>query len=205
MADKGIVVEDAASGESVACVDLRNNDDDANARIAQLVSGVTSPEDIENEEDGTPIRTLDFGTSGGKGGPGQGDGANIDTANKLTPLLYPDSGTKVGTPLPGVMLRPACLLNVSDTDGSYDAGSGTSDSNLNVEPLGTTRACPFLPMVFPTLGAKRVAFHMNANQDNEVIVSLFAYPLTGAQADAALVALHVQENKLSVPWFNDVT
>lgn len=37
MAEKGILVTDAATGESVACRDGYENDDDANARIVQLV------------------------------------------------------------------------------------------------------------------------------------------------------------------------
>jgi len=37
MAEKGVVVEDAASGESVACYDAVEQDNDSNARIIQIM------------------------------------------------------------------------------------------------------------------------------------------------------------------------
>jgi hypothetical protein len=84
MADKGILVNDAASGESVACADLRNTDDDSNARIVQLTSNVVPSISHEALEDGSPTRTLDFSTSGDKGAPGNGDNTvNLHTDSLL--------------------------------------------------------------------------------------------------------------------------
>jgi len=84
MADKGVVVYDASSGESVACADLRNTDDDANARIVQLTSNVVPSTSHEALEDGTATRTLDFSTSGDKGAPGNGDNVvNLHTDSLL--------------------------------------------------------------------------------------------------------------------------
>jgi hypothetical protein len=245
MADKGIVVEDAASGESIACADLRNTDDDANSRIVQLVAEVTTPEEITSIEDGTPDRTIDFGTTGGKGGNGRGDDLSINSSDitssitsnlidiedgsafviygsievltsgstlaytgiKVTPLLYPTTGTKVGTVLPGVMIRFASTLNVSTSDGAYESAHASNNNGIQVSAYSnsTIKVYPILPMVFPTLGAARVGLHVYSNQDCECVLDLYGYPLAGAVADASLVALHVQENHLSAPFVHDIT
>jgi len=57
MAEKGIIVSDAESGESVACRDAVQKDNDSNARIIQLVdsSGRKSGLDLT-----TPTRSLDI-------------------------------------------------------------------------------------------------------------------------------------------------
>lgn len=74
MANKGIIVSDQASGESIACIDARENDNDGNARIIQQFSEIPSPASgIQGIQTGTPLRTLDFGTSGPKGAAGRGD------------------------------------------------------------------------------------------------------------------------------------
>ena len=85
MADKGIVVEDAGSGESIGCVDLRKPDDDANNRIVQLVSDVPVSSGLQNWYNGTPLRLLVFGSSDAKSpipasqGDHEDDLSNLDT------------------------------------------------------------------------------------------------------------------------------
>lgn len=85
MADKGIVVEDAGSGESIGCVDLRKPDDDANNRIVQLVSDVPVSSGLQNWYNGTPLRLLVFGSSDAKSpipasqGDHEDDLYNLDT------------------------------------------------------------------------------------------------------------------------------
>lgn len=81
MANKGIVVNDADSGESVACIDARQNDNDGNARIIQQVAEVSSPVvGIQSIQSGTPLRTLNFGTSGSEGTPGTGDSGKLNSS-----------------------------------------------------------------------------------------------------------------------------
>lgn len=85
MADKGIVVEEANSGESIGCVDLRKPDDDANNRIVQLVSDVPVSSGLQNWYNGTPLRLLVFGSSDAKSpipasqGDHEDDLYNLDT------------------------------------------------------------------------------------------------------------------------------
>jgi len=77
---KGIVVSDKASGESIACIDARENDNNDNPRIIQQFSEITSPASgIQGIETGTPLRTLDFGTSSPKGGAGEGDDYKLNS------------------------------------------------------------------------------------------------------------------------------
>jgi len=54
MAEKGILVADASSGESIACRDGYENDDDSNARIVQLVDQSQRQHDISWGSGGTP-------------------------------------------------------------------------------------------------------------------------------------------------------
>ena len=228
MADKGIIVDDASTGESVACIDLRNSDDDTNSRVVQLTSNVTSPQSIVNCEDGTPTRTLDFSTSVGDdvnvsaagiesgitnnlldisdsecfvvyGKIGSGGDAISFGAIKLVPILFPDTTTKPGILLPGALLRVEdASLIIDTTSGAIDAPTAQLDDPYLVDQYD---AIAFQPMVFPTLGAKYVGFHLRANQSIDATVKLYAYKLTGAAAFAALNTLHVTENKLSSPHF----
>lgn len=81
MANKGIIVEDNTSGESVACIDARENDNDGNARVIQQFAEITSPASgIQGIQTGTPLRTLDFGTTGMKGGAGKGDDIDLNSS-----------------------------------------------------------------------------------------------------------------------------
>jgi len=59
MAEKGILVNDAASGESVACRDAVELDDDSNSRIIQRVDVVKGPLPSNFYAAGTLIRTID--------------------------------------------------------------------------------------------------------------------------------------------------
>jgi len=74
MANKGIIVQDAGAGESIACIDARENDDDGNARIIQQFSEISSPANsIQSCQSGTPLRTLDFANK-------QGDGIELNSS-----------------------------------------------------------------------------------------------------------------------------
>ena len=60
MAEKGIVVSDASSGESVACRDAYEQDDQSNSRIVQLVDIANRHMDITYA---SPFRTINLGSS----------------------------------------------------------------------------------------------------------------------------------------------
>lgn len=147
MADKGIVVDDASSGESVACVDLRKQDDASNNRIVQLVTGVTSPAtiyswaDTANELREVTLTNTDDIDMDPVGSDIYNNDLDIEDAScfviygrlkllmtsgtlaensfiKLTPLLFPPTGDIPSMPLPPALIR------IIDKSGIVD-GTGT--------------------------------------------------------------------------------
>lgn len=248
MANKGIIVDDAATGESLGCVDLRNNDDDSNPRIVQLTSDVTSPQSLQSLVSGTPTRILDFYQTGSKGvdDPGRGDGLDISSTGlvtnftdaivdisdfsvfvvygllyinsnggtvdqpygiKLTPLLFPDTGNEVAMPLPGAILRYPSDDGAEEVTAEvqYGGDSLAGDDLLYVAGNGTggdTNKHPFLPLVYPTLGAKRVGIHARCPANTAAWIELYVYGLTGAAADSALLAVNFRDKLFSTSVVN---
>ena len=105
MAEKGIIVSDASSGESVGCADLRSQDDDLNSRIIQYTSNNVTPTSMEALEDGTPVRTLDMGASGASKGDGMDISSGSITADILSSVL--DVSDKSAFTLSAVMTPAA--------------------------------------------------------------------------------------------------
>ena len=139
MADKGIVVDDAASGESVACIDLRNQDNDSNDRIVQLVSPVVSPATLINH-DGTPLRTITFGSTDGEGATNE-QGDAFETAGSIVEI--DTSGVLDLTDCSCFMVYGHFeSTKIEDTN---DAGDG--DSN-EIEDVRFT----LTPILFPVTG-----------------------------------------------------
>lgn len=201
MADKGIIVEDAASGESVACVDARNNDDDGNPRVIQLASNVTSPGSLFDLSSDAPTRFLNF--SGGKGddydvttlnvsNSGMIDIADAEAVVVQPALQLPDTPESqmimIGmTPLlinnhNGVTMEFAGALPVSIirplSMQSMLLDQTDTDQCMHMDVSGTNiYLAP--AFTYPSLGAPYMAFHLRSHVDTNTIVALYVWTLTG--------------------------
>ena len=215
MADKGILVNSQDGGTSVACVDIRKTDADSNPRILQLNANTVSPGNIFGVETGTPIRVLNFSDTMGDpvvidytslNSAGivsstldvsdasafvvhvvwdlNASGYSREFRGMLTPIIFNDDKTEVAFPLYPVLLKHIHTFE----DGVFDASLMPEEYgsfNPNIMHIGTEQIL-CVPMVFPTLGAKHVGFHVRASSSMTHICNIFAYPLTGEKADTAL-------------------
>ena len=153
MAEKGIVVEDAGIGESVACRDASEQDDSGNPRIIQLYDNVGRKANFDMT---VPVRTLTL-TSGSRGdnfytdnlsaeilntaiSPGDADSVvasvtfpvkETDSKIIVTPVVFDVNDNVVG------VLEPKSFNQIGIKDGNLVFGSaptepitGLTDGNL---------------------------------------------------------------------------
>ncbi len=144
MADKGILVNDQTGGESIACVDLRNQDDGSNDRVVQLVSPVTSPATLPAYS-ATALRTIQFGDYEGGGTATNGDSYTVGGgAVDLTNTDFLDVTDCSCFMLYGVL----DIASITDTNVAGDGDSVEVDDNrILITPVlypvtGTAAATP---------------------------------------------------------------
>lgn len=199
MAEKGVIVADALAGESVACRDAVNTDNESNARIIQLVDKAARTVPYQTT---TPLRTFegnaidsyDLGTL-----PTAISDALVDVSDAescvawvivntngstntleeiyITPLIISEDATPtVAAVLPPFRVRPV----YPDPNDKNMQGSAIS--------LGTYIFAT-IPHAFPTYGAKTIGFHVCCpSGDNTISVKLFAAPTSCAMKNMAIDA-----------------
>ena len=197
MAEKGIVVDDAATGESVACRDAMQQDDESNNRIIQLTDRASRPviyqrttylrEEVDTSDsfDIDPLPTaianslitvsdaevcIVWGVFG-VGSTSPSDGIFI-----ITPIIVSDDSTpEAVTLLPPFQIRPIYPKKMSNSTIGGDA--------LNFGFFNY----PTLAHAFPTLGANRIGLHVTKLAgDSNVTLDLFAAPGSSSGRNSAI-------------------
>lgn len=196
MAEKGVVVADAAAGESVACRDAIQQDDDSNSRIIQLVDKAARPVTYQVT---TPLRSIIGSAPDGTNlstVPSEITSAILDVSDaesfvfwavinvgssastsleiRITPLILSEDVT----PVLVTMLPPFRLLPVFPDPSETMGESGQIT-------IGT-RTIPTIVQVFPTHGATNIGFHvtiLNGNGDDSV--DIYAEPTSGVGRNSA--------------------
>ncbi len=207
MAEKGILIADQNGGESVACRDAVLPDNDSNSRIIQLIDNAARPVTFQRT---TPLRTVTvsddtlldpapsfFGdsldVSDASGCVVWGTVTVLSTAPAdslvtITPIVLSEDASPVAVcllePLMFKIIDPSAVApgNSAADVTKYLRLSGDNGTDAEyVVPLAT----------FPTLGAKKLAFHVSivdngANDpmaDGDVTVKLFASPTSWGGRD----------------------
>ncbi len=217
MAEKGIIVEDDGTGESIACRDAVVDDDEANARIIQLVDMAPRPITYS----GQPVDTLR-------------DGAAVSDDNDISPLasdllsnfitvsdcshfiMYGRiicGSTAVGTPtewvvspiimseeatkqavchLPPVRMRgvsPSASVSETDVEAFLHVANGGSKEYL------TNIVC------MPTFGAKYITFHFHFMGNlTGVNYRFYAFP-TSQGGNGAIHHEHMATGEFGAQFF----
>ncbi|MDY6903683.1 MAG: hypothetical protein SWH61_03265 [Thermodesulfobacteriota bacterium] len=200
MADKGIRVADDAGGESVACVDARNNDDGGNPRLLQLAANVTSPATPQSIASGTPIRTISLSDDYGDGLNLHGDyivaavrGAVLDVSDAdsfvvyatveqydtgeviypmLTPIIFNEASPReVCALLHPTLLRPVSWVEAQPDEMEYVVHYYDGE---------TRYIYPTVAEIYPSCGAKYIGFHVQTYDLNTAVIRIYAYKLTGS-------------------------
>jgi len=200
MAEKGIVVDDALTGESVACTDTRTVDDDTSARIAQIVGEcpriavyealtdtplreitATDALDIDPIPAGIASNLLDVSDATGVAvycHVTMHASQTTDGVLVITPMIVSEDAT----PVVSALLPPMKMLPVKPSGGA------TSDSEDFLKMAGGAGVQPVYPSIiftFPTYGAKEIGFHTYFTGDI-IQVDLFALPISHAGKNSAL-------------------
>lgn len=197
MTEKGIVVDDATSGESVACRDAVQTDEDSNNRIIQLIDKASRPVIYQTT---TPLRSA-VATSDSfdidplptamasalltvSDAEAVALWAKIATTSStgysalyiVTPIIVSDDATPVAVALlPPIILRPVYPKTLSGSDGSIDALRLSTYSHISI--VNT----------FPTYGANQMAFHITLDGSIQgATVDLFAAPTSCVGRNTAL-------------------
>jgi len=198
MAEKGIIVDDADSGESVACRDAIQQDDGSNNRIIQLVdkaarpivyqrntplrTGVTAPDDFDIDPLSSGIVSNLLDVSDAEScvfwavvtvGTSVYDTMGIH----ITPIIVSEDSTPVAvcllSPFQLLPVFPAKMINTSIS------------SNNRIQLSGST--IPTIVRSFPTFGAKKIGFHVNFAISNATTsVDLFAAPSSCCYRDSGI-------------------
>ena len=202
MAEKGIIVKDATSGESIACRDAVAQDDQAHDRIVQLIDKAPRPVVFQRT---TPLRAITAGDAMDIDPLPAGIAANlldvsdaescvvwavinlgstaVDTLNVVvTPILVSEDVTPVAVAL----LAPMDLRPVDPTKGG-----GISPDNLLRISGGVAFASSFLTLArtFPTHGVKELGFHITLNGlATPTSVQIFAAPVSCVGRDYCIDA-----------------
>jgi len=200
MAEKGIVVDDALAGESVACTDARAVDDDTNARVAQIVGECPRVAVYEALTD-TPLREVTATDALDLDPLPAGIASNLldvsdathvtvygmvtmhasqttDAPLVVTPLIVSEDGT----PVISALLPPMKMLPVKPSGGAI---AESVDYLRIAGEAGNTPIYPVVLMSFPTYGAKEIGFHVYFTSDI-VQFDLFALPISHGSRNAAL-------------------
>jgi hypothetical protein len=103
----------------------------------------------------------------------------------LTPLVFNDAADELAFPM-----YPALVSGIQGFPEGYFSGQlfpedDFGSDNPSVYRISDTEMMS-VPMVFPSMGAKNIGFHFRVSSPTTHVVSIYAYPLSGASADAAL-------------------
>jgi len=178
MADKGILINDQAGGESVACIDARNPDEASNARVIQQTNLAPKPITFQSIVGGTPLRSV---TSSDSNSVGQTalpvvisgnplvasdaqsvviyakitmNGSGTDGDVVITPVIMTEDATPALVALlPPVQLRPVSPQKVA-------AGLPYNYLYLYGAPSSGVAVYPSQVESFPSFGAKNIGFHV---------------------------------------------
>lgn len=191
MAEKGILINDQAGGESVACRDALENDESANARIIQIMDKAARPVNYStitalrtvfgNDSDSLDVSPADAGISGNLLEVSDAEsvlvwaiitkdsGSSADMEVTVTPMIFTDGGEPdtFVVALPPLQMRPII------PEKAANAGVITQ-----ADILQTTNATGVVAMQsFPTYGAINMGFHIFfVNGDSAAKIELFAAP-----------------------------
>jgi len=198
MAEKGIIVKDAANGESIACRDAVQQDDGANARIVQLMDKAARPVAYQRttairasvvSDDAADIDPLPASIANNLVDVSDAEGiavwCTVDLGSTetntcqvvVTPIVVSDDATPVAVAcLAPMILRPC---DPSGTPGIATAlkisgGSGMASSLLSM--VVTT----------PTYGAKKLGLHVMINGSASATINIFAAPMSCAGRDGSI-------------------
>jgi len=195
MAEKGIVVDDAASGESVACYDAVENDNDSNARIIQLVdrsqrkhgfditteaglvrNGVTTSDTVNL----TPVpaaitdNALTVGDKTTLVATVRYKSQNNSTEVTITPIVLDDDNAVVG------FLTPKVFQGFQPDD--------SDDMSLIVDISSTPWNITEM-LSWDVLGAYKIGFHVTANNGaGTTEIDVYAAMITGPAVGDRAVA-----------------
>jgi hypothetical protein len=198
MAEKGIVVKDAASGESVACRDAVVQDNDANDRIVQLIDKAARPVVYQRTtairanvsvDDPADIDPLPAGISSNLVDVSDAEGIAVwatvslgSTASGtlevvVTPVVVSDDATPVAVAvLAPMILRPCDPSGTPAIATVLKLNGGASLPSVLLSMIATT----------PTYGAKKLGLHVTLNGTSSGTVSVFAAPMSCAGRDGAI-------------------
>jgi len=205
VAEKGILIKDQTGGESVACRDAVNQDDDSNARVIQLVDPtaklagfsetaqryVTASDslDIQPVETGISDNLIDVSDASSFcffaeiSMPSQG--ATTEPTIVVTPVIMSDADSTRGVALfPPVKMRPV-------------APGGEADPTALQIFKTSIRAYPTSVIHMPSLGAKKIGLHVTMSGD---VASINVY---GFATSCAGVTQKPHEDMLNGVWGGD--
>jgi len=200
MAEKGIVVQDAVSGESIACRDATLVDDESNARLIQLFdkaarpvvyqrtsavrASVTSDDDVDLDPLPTVIANnlVDVSDAEQMVVWATVYVASSETGSPelvVTPIVVSDDGTPVAVACLAPMLIRPC-----------DPSGSPAIASVLIINGGSGVATTFLTQVVvtPTYGAKKLGLHVTINGTavGTVTANVYAAPMSCAGRDGAI-------------------
>lgn len=193
MAEKGILVEDAKAGESVACRDASVVDDDGNARVIQLVDGASRKNNISMA---SPLRSAVTSTDSydlSTIPSGILDNAITigDATSICVTVTFVDNGSDHGIYVTPILIEETndvaiallepkkfCAVTEEWEDGyasQFEIGSGVALT---------------IAQVWNVCGAYRVGFHINTDGDS---VNLYACPCSDPASGFSGIASAAKE------------
>lgn len=167
MAEKGILVEDAASGESVAARDASETDNDGNARIVQLTDQATRKNTMVKS---SPLRSLITASDSFDLSTIPTDIINNaitvgDAASICVAVTYQAQGADHGVYITPIVIESTSDIAIALLEPKKFAGvnSDESDTYASIFSIGTADTNDIVPTImqaWPVFGAQRIGFHV---------------------------------------------
>jgi hypothetical protein len=174
MVEKGVIVQDADSGESVACRDAVQVDDGSNSRIIQLVDNSSRKNSISMA---SPLRTVTSSDSLDLSSISTDITDNLitigDASSVIAALTYEDNGTDQGIYVTPIIFEESSLTVIALLEPKKFASVTEQWNDSYAEQFvlsGTT--IPTIMQSWNVMGAFRVGFHVYIR--NASSVSLYA-------------------------------
>ncbi len=195
MAEKGIVVNDAASGESIGCRDAYELDDDSNARIIQLIDQTQRQHQFDQATatgrvrqnltgtacDGTELSTLPTRVS--SSALICGDKTTLVVASRyqvsnasetitVTPIVLDDDNTAIG------FLQPKILTSFKPAGGT-EITQAFNLSDINIAEI----------LTWNVFGAYKVGIHVAINSTDGTFsgfCDIYAKMISGPSYDTPI-------------------
>lgn len=180
MAEKGVIVQDSATGESVACRDAVELDDDSNSRIIQIVDKASRK---NNMDFSSPLRS-DVDTSDSYSiGTLPSDIANNlitigDASAIVVSVIYEDMGSDEGVYITPIVVEADSLVVLGLLEPKRFGGLNDEyeDDYAQVFNIGVETSLDRVLTVmqaWPVFGAYRIGFHIRVGSGVQK-VKLFA-------------------------------